>query len=149
MMLLLSMAATLSFAETYKVIVGTPPGSGSDTQARRVFDLVSKETGDTFIIMNKPGGAFVVSYRVFQEESKTSPNVLLLTHGSTLITSYVTNVDQKLDPLTETKGLIAFQRIRHFIVVREESNIQTAKDIKGKLNIGYSTHQKMKVLKLC
>lgn len=126
-------------AETYKVIVGTPPGSGSDAQARRVFDLVSKDTGDTFIIINKPGGAFVVGYRAFLEESKNSSNVLLLTHASLMVTAYVTQPEQKLDPLTETKGLIAFQKIRHFIVARKDSNIQTEKDIKGKLNIGYSS----------
>ncbi len=136
---LLSALTTFSFAETYKVIIGTPPGSGSDVQTRKVFDLVAKETGDNFVFLNRPGGAFVISYRAFQEEAKNSPNVLLLTHGSTLMAAYVTHTDQKLDPLTETKGLIAFQRIRHFVVVREDSNIRSGRDIGGKLNIGFSS----------
>ena len=131
--------STLSLAETYKIIIGTPPGSGSDIQTRKVFDLVSKETGDKFIFLNRPGGAFVISYRAFQEEAKNSPNVLLLTHGSTLMSAYITHADQNMDPMMETKGLIAFQRVQHFVVVREDSNIRSAKDIGGKLNIGYSS----------
>lgn len=137
--LALALFAFAASAETYKVIIGTPPGSGSDIQTRKVFDIVSRETGDKFIYMNKPGGAFVISYRAFQEEAKDSPNVLLLTHGSTLMSAYVTHANQNMDPMTETKGLIAFQRIQHFIVVRDDSPIRTAKDIGGKLNIGYSS----------
>lgn len=137
--LALALFAFVAKAETYKVIIGTPPGSGSDVQTRKVFDAVSKDTGDTFVFLNRPGGAFVISYRAFQEEAKRTPNVLLLTHGSTLMAAYVTHTDQNLDPLTETKGLIAFQRIRHFVAVREDTNIRTAKDITGKLNVGASS----------
>lgn len=136
---LMCAATALCSAETYKVIIGTPPGSGSDAQTRKVFDLVSKDTGDKFVFLNRPGGSFVISYRAFQEEAKNTPNVLLLTHASTLMSAYVTHTDQNLDPMNETKGLIAFQRLQQFIVVRQDSNIRTANDITGKLNIGYAS----------
>lgn len=121
------------FAKTYKVYVGTPPGSTSDMQARMIFDSVSKQTGDTFVILNRPGAGFVISYRAFLEDSKNNPDVILFSISSMLLP------DSKMDPINEIKGLVLLHKIHYFLVALEDSKFKTVGDIKGKLNVSITS----------
>lgn len=133
--LILTLFLCVSHAKTYKVFIGTSPGSASDIQTRKLFDEVSKETGDTFVILNKPGAAFLVAYKAFMEESKTNQNVILFNVISSLITAYITNPNGEIDPNNELKGLMPLQKVHYFVVVRSNSNYKTASDLVGKINI--------------
>lgn len=121
------------FAKTYKVYVGTPPGSTSDLQARMIFDAVSKQTGDTFVILNRPGAGFVISYKAFLEDSKNNPDVILFSISSMLLP------DAKIDPVNEIKGLVLLHKIHYFLVALEDSKFKTVSDIKGKLNVSITS----------
>jgi len=46
-----------------KVIIGYEAGSSSDTVARALYPLMEKEMGQTFMLLNKPGGASAIAMR--------------------------------------------------------------------------------------
>ncbi len=130
---------TMSYAKTYKVFIGTPAGSASDIQTRKLFDEVEKETGDNFIILNKPGAAFIVAYKAFIEESKTNPNVILFSTSGIMVNAYITSPNSGIDPNNEIKGLMLLQKLHYFLIVRNDFPYKSAKDIKGKVSIGTTT----------
>lgn len=129
---------SLSHAETYKIYVGNSAGSLSDVYTRKVFDHVEKITGDNFIVINKPGADQMLAYQTFLEESRTNPNVIYSSGTATQVASYVVHPQLKLDPLNDTKSLITVARVQYHLIVKNDSPIKTAKDLKGRLNIGTS-----------
>src|SRR5687767_12949119 len=44
-----------------EVIVGTPPGGGTDAVARRLAELVEPMLGQKVVVTNKPGGGGMVA----------------------------------------------------------------------------------------
>lgn len=124
-------------AKTYKVFVGTPAGSGSDLQTRRLFDEVGKITGDTFVVFNKPGANLMIAYRSFVEESMREPNAIL--HGGSIyaVNAYLLK-DATIDPINELKGLILTQYVTSLVVVRNDSPYNSLKDLTGRINAGVS-----------
>lgn len=130
-LLILSMilATTFANAKTYKVFVGTPPGSGADIQTRKIFNEVSKETGDTFVVINRPGANFLISYNAFLEEAKSGNDTIMFSP-----TALQVALRDKGDTF-EGKGLIVLHRINYYIATRNDSSIRNRNDIKN-LNIG-------------
>jgi tripartite-type tricarboxylate transporter receptor subunit TctC len=124
-------------AKTYKVFVGTPAGSGSDIQTRRLFDEVGKITGDTFVVFNKPGANLMIGYKSFIEESMREPNVIL--HGGSVyaVNAYLLK-DTTIDPINELKGLVLTQYVTSLVVVRNDSPYNSLKDLTGRINAGVS-----------
>ena len=129
MILCMMLFASFANAKTYKVFLGTPAGSGSDIQTRKLFDEVSKETGDTFVVLNKPGANFLISYNAFLEEVKNGQPAIL--YNATTLSIALMNKGET----PEVKGLIALHKVHYYLVVKEESYIKTVSDMK-KLNIG-------------
>lgn len=128
-MLCIMFVTTFANAKTYKVFVGTPPGSGSDIQTRKLFDEVSKETGDTFIVLNKPGANFVISYNAFLEEVKNGNPAILF--NATTLSIAMSNRGESLD----LKGLIALHKVHYYVAVLEQSSFKSINDLK-KTTIG-------------
>lgn len=118
--------------------MGVPAGSLSDTYTRKLYDHVSKITGDTFVVINKPGADQLIAYQQFIEESKTNPNVIYSSGTSSLVASYALHSELKLKPLTDTQSLFTVLRVHYYIVARTDSPVNSFKDIKGKLNVGSS-----------
>ena len=137
-MLVLACAVCVAQAKTYKVFMGTAPGSASDIQTRKLFDEVGKETGDNFVVINRPGAGFLVSYRAFIEESRTNPDVILF-YGTGGLSLVQLGPPVDIDPLNELKGLMALQKVYYFVVVRSDSKYNTPADLKGKTNVGTVT----------
>jgi tripartite-type tricarboxylate transporter receptor subunit TctC len=71
-----------------RVIVPFPPGGASDTLARTVALKLGEQTGQTFIIENKPGAASTIG---IAEAAKASPDgyTILLAAAPFVITQYV------------------------------------------------------------
>lgn len=136
--ILFGLVVLSSHAEIYKIYMGVPAGSLSDVYTRKIYDHVSKITGDTFVVINRPGADQLVAYQLFLEESRTNPNVILSSGTSSLVASYVFHADLKLDPLNDTKSLMALLKVHYYLVARADSNINSVKDIRGQLNVGSS-----------
>lgn len=129
---------SLSHAETYKIYVGNSAGSPSDVYTRKIFDHVEKITGDTFLVINKPGANQMLAYQSFIEESRHNPNVIYSSGTATQVASYVVHPELKLDPLKDSKSLITVAKVHYHLLVNNSSAIKSSKDLKGKLNIGTS-----------
>lgn len=139
---------SLSHAETYKIYMGVPAGSLSDNYTRKMAQLLEKETGDNFVVINKPGADQLVGYREFLAESKTNPNVIYHSGTGTHVTSYVLYPDLKLDPLADTKSLFVLSRVHYMVCAPKDSTITGLNDIKGKLNIGSSNATSAMIIRL-
>ncbi len=129
---------SLSHAETYKIYIGNAAGSLSDVYTRKIFEHVEKITGDNFLVINRPGVDQLLAYQAFLEESRTNPNVIFSSGTATQVSSYAVHPQLKLDPLRDTKSLITVARVQYHLIVRNDSAIKSAKDLKGKINIGSS-----------
>ena len=133
--LLLVVLAASAHAKTYKIIVGTTPGNPGDTLTRKLFDEVSKETGDTFVVVNRPGAGFMVAYKSFLDESRHTPDMILFT-----ITSiYGTKINLEVDPSKDLKSLIAAARVPPYVLISKKgSQFKSFADVR-KVNIGHSS----------
>lgn len=130
--------SNISHAETFKIYIGNGAGSLSDVYTRKIFDHVEKITGDNFVVINKPGVDQLVAYQSFLEESKTNPNVIYSSGTATQVSSYIVHPELKLDPLRDTKSLITVARVQYHLIVRNDSQVKSIKDLKGRINIGSS-----------
>lgn len=132
----LMFVAGFANAELYKIYLGTPAGSMSDAQVRKIIPYLEQKTQDTFIVINKPGADQLVAYKEFIEESRTNPNVIYLGGTGTHVSSYILYPDLKLDPLRDTKSLFLLSPIHYSICALQNSNLTGLQDIRGRLNIG-------------
>lgn len=75
-------------SKSVRVIVPFPPGGASDTLARTVAQKLSEQTGQTFVIENKPGAASTIG---IAEAAKTPADgySILLAAAPFVITQYV------------------------------------------------------------
>ena len=121
------------FAEQYKVIVPYAAGATPDVQARKILDLVSKQTNDIFVIINKGGAETLIGYKHFLEESDRDKNVIYFSHSSYYI-GFLSNDENSID--RNTKPIATVQKFGYSLVTRKDSPIDDIKQIKGKLNIG-------------
>lgn len=62
-------ALSASAADSYKIIVPNPAGGATtDLIARRIVDQYNKNTGNTLIVVNKPGGNTIPAVNEFKQE---------------------------------------------------------------------------------
>lgn len=127
-----------ALAETFKIFIGIPPGGPSDVFIRKVAMEAEKISNYKFVVINRPGADFMVSYQAFLEESRSNPNVLFVSTTGTHVSSYIQHADLKLDPINDTKSLILIVRIHLLFVTLKESPINDLSDLRGNLNIGYA-----------
>lgn len=148
LVLIFALFALSVSAETYKVYLGTPPGALSDVYTRKLFDLVHQDTGDVFIILNRPGADQLVAYKEFLEESKVNNNVIYSSGTSSLVASYLNHAELKLDPLQDTKSLFLIMPVEYYLIARQDSSINSINDIRGKINVGSSNSTNATLMRL-
>lgn len=124
------------FATQYKVIVPYAAGSTPDVQARKILDVVSKDTGDIFVIFNKGGAETLIGYKHFLEEADRDHNVIYFSHSSYYI-GFLSNDENSIDK--NSKPIATVQKFTYLLVTRKESKLENMSDIRGKLNIGGTT----------
>lgn len=124
-----------AFADQYKVIVPYPAGATPDVQARKILDVVSKNTKDTFIIINKPGAETLLGYKQFLEDSDKDKNTLFISHSSYYV-GFLSNDENSID--RNSKPIATIQKYTYSLVTRKDAAYDTMNDVKGKKNIGGS-----------
>lgn len=125
-----------AFAEQYKIIVPYAAGSTPDVQARKILDIVSKETQDNFLIINKPGAETLLGYKQFVEDSDKQKNTLFFSHSSYYV-GFLNNDENSID--RTSKPIATVQKFTYSLVTRKDAHYETMKDVKGKQNIGGTT----------
>lgn len=135
-MMFMFFTSMIASAAQYKVIVPFAAGSTPDVQARKILEVVSKDTGDIFLIINKAGAETLIGYKHFLEESDRDKNVIFFSHTSYYI-GFLNADENSIDK--NSKPIATVQKFTYLLVTRKESKLDNMSDIKGKLNIGGTT----------
>jgi len=137
--LLLFLICPVIYAEeTYTLIVPFPPGGGTDITARYVTEKVTKQFGDKFIVVNKPGANGMIGFHSMIETSKSNPNVLYFGTVGTNVVENIINPNVRWNILQETKTVVFLGKFEHQLIALTESPYNKLSDIKN-ANIGTYT----------
>ena len=113
-----------------KVVVGFPPGGGSDTAARVVSQEMSKGLGQPMVVENKPGAAGTLGAA---EVARSAPDgyTLLVTPGGHAIFGAIFKT-LPFDTVTSFEWISNIATIPFFVVVPGNSEFRTLPDIIAK-----------------
>lgn len=87
-------------AKPIRVVVGLPPGGGTDATARLVADHLSKAWGQAVIVENKPGAGGIIATELVAR-SVPDGYTLLLGSGNTMVVSPAVYTSLTYDPLKD------------------------------------------------
>ena len=157
------LAVSNSFAQPYpnkpvQWVIPATPGSVLDISGRLLGDELGKITGQPFIALNKPGGAFTVGTD-FVAKSKKDGYTLCYTNNPAIVYGRIITPDGfPYDPDKDLDALGIHLFFAHVIAVRSDSPFNSFKDVleyakknPGKLNvntpgIGSTTHFHLEII---
>jgi tripartite-type tricarboxylate transporter receptor subunit TctC len=152
-------AQTAYPAKTVRVIVPYPPGGGNDIIARAVADDLTRRTGQTFFIDNRPGASTIIGSEI---AARAAPDGYNLFVSSQTTLAIVPNLKRNVpyDPLRDFDAVSMLATQPYMVVVHPSlpvHNIQElialAKTQPGKLvygspSIGTGGHLSAELFKL-
>lgn len=156
LVLSLCAAASLSWAQEFpnrpiRLVVNQPPGSGADSLGRSLAEALSKKTGATFIVENKPGanGSIAAKYTINQPADGYT---IMMAGVSNLSWNPLIYKDIGFSPLRDLSGVALIANTPFVTAVATSLNVKSfaelvarAKQKPGELNfasagVGNSTH---------
>jgi tripartite-type tricarboxylate transporter receptor subunit TctC len=123
---------TLAGAETWpakpvRVIVPYAPGSATDIVPRTVFEQVSAQLGQTFVIDNRPGGGTTIGTNAV---AKADPDGhTLLVHSNAIVTTPAIQANVPYDPVREFAAITPLGNVPMVLVISPDKNIATLKEL--------------------
>jgi tripartite-type tricarboxylate transporter receptor subunit TctC len=143
-------SATATYAQTaatypnkpVKVIVGFPAGGGLDVLARIVAQRMGEQTGQQFVVENKPGAGSNIAGETV---AKSAPDGYTLLHTNAALMSINPAMYAKMSfsPMKELVPLSQLVRLPLVVTVRNELPIRNLTELRdyaranpGKLNMG-------------
>ena len=144
-----------AFAQTWpnkpvRIIVPLPPGSGTDITGRAVAERLSAQTGQSFIVENRPGGAGSIGMNAVAKADADGYTLLVMSSSWTVTPSTVRNLPY--DTLGDLAGVTILADIANALAVKADRPfksvselIAAAKANPGKMNaavigLGSATH---------
>ena len=137
--LLASLCAALAFttaalagsetwpAKPVRVIVPYAPGSATDIVPRTVFEQVSAQLGQTFVIDNRPGGGTTIGTNAV---AKAEPDGhTLLVHSNAIVTTPAIQANVPYDPVREFAAITPLGNVPMVLVISPDKNIATLKEL--------------------
>jgi len=137
--LLASLCAALAFttaalagsetwpAKPVRVIVPYAPGSATDIVPRTVFEQVSAQLGQTFVIDNRPGGGTTIGTNAV---AKADPDGhTLLVHSNAIVTTPAIQANVPYDPVREFAAITPLGNVPMVLVISPDKNIATLKEL--------------------
>ncbi len=109
-----------------RIIVPFSPGSAVDLVGRAVFEQVSKQTGQNFIIENRGGGGgapAIISVKTADADGHT-----ILVHSNSLITTPAIQA-MTWDPPADFAGITPLGNVPLVLVIAPERKIKTLKEL--------------------
>lgn len=131
-------------AKPVKILVGFPPGSGSDTTARRLAQKLFENLGQAFVVENRPGGGAALAAELV---ARAEPDgyTLLASSSGPLILGPLVNKNLRYDTLRDFAPVAPLSRGWYALIVNAKSRFTTLKDFvdaakanPGKLNYASS-----------
>jgi tripartite-type tricarboxylate transporter receptor subunit TctC len=151
----LCIAASSAFAQAWptrpvRVIVALPPGSGTDITGRAIAASLSAQTGQPFIVENRPGGSGTIGMNAVAKSDPDGYTILMMSSSWTVAPITVPNLP--FDVLKDLAGVTILADIANALAVRADRNYKSVKDLvaaakanPGKMNaavigLGSATH---------
>jgi len=124
--------SVLAGAETWptkpvRVIVPYAPGSATDIVPRTVFEQVSTQLGQTFLIDNRPGGGTTIGTNAV---AKADPDGhTLLVHSNAIVTTPAIQANVPYDPVREFAAITPLGNVPMVLVISPDKKIATLKEL--------------------
>lgn len=124
----LSVLARGAAGQPVRVVLPFGPGSGTDTIARPLFDAMSRELDQTFVIDNKPGASGALAAEAVAR-AVADGKTLLMT--ATTTHSINPSLFKKLpyDPVKDFKPVSSVTVAYYFLAVRKEMPVNTVAEL--------------------
>jgi tripartite-type tricarboxylate transporter receptor subunit TctC len=118
-----------------------PPGGPTDIVIRLLADKAGKALGQAVVVVNKPGGNFVIGMTELQKAKPDGYTVGYMPTSAVFVLPQIEKVPY--DPLHDFKPLIQYGAMNFGVVVKAESPYKTWKDLveavkSTKLRYGHS-----------
>ena len=151
----LCIAAGSAFAQGWpakpvKVIVALPPGSGTDITGRAIAASLAAQTGQPFVVENRPGGSGSIGMNAVAKSDPDGYTILVMSSSWTVTPITVPNLP--FDVLKDLAGVTVLADIANALAVRADRPYKSVKDLvaaakanPGKMNaavigLGSATH---------
>jgi tripartite-type tricarboxylate transporter receptor subunit TctC len=133
-----------------RVIVALPPGSGTDITGRAIAASLAAQTGQPFIVENRPGGSGSIGMNAVAKSDPDGYTILVMSSSWTVTPVTVPNLP--FDVLKDLSGVTILADIANALAVRADRPYKTVKDLvaaakanPGKMNaavigLGSATH---------
>ena len=111
-----------------KLIVPYAPGSVVDTQARKLFEPLSKALGQPIVVDNRPGASGTIGVGI---GAKARPDGYTITIGSSsnLVVSAALGLQLSFDPLRDFEPITLYSRGGAVLVAHPSLGVKTAQEL--------------------
>jgi tripartite-type tricarboxylate transporter receptor subunit TctC len=111
-----------------RMVVGLPPGSGTDITGRAIAASLTAQTGQTFVVENRPGGSGSIAMNLVAKAEPDGYTILVMSSSWTVTPSTVPNLPY--DTLKDLAGITMLADIANALAVRaDRDNIKTVKEL--------------------
>jgi tripartite-type tricarboxylate transporter receptor subunit TctC len=125
--------------KTVRIIVPFAPGSATDLVPRALYEQVQQQTGQTFVIENRPGGGTTTGTAAV---AKSDPDgYTMLVHSNGFVTTPAIQKNVPYDPVRDFAGVTPLAAVPMVLVISPEKKIKTLQELvayarknAGKLN---------------
>ena len=108
------------------ITVGYAAGGAADLMAREMGKFISKKTGQSVIVVNKPGGGGSTAIAEVVGKAPDGYNIAMVSNGGLLINPYLNNLGftyDKVTPLAQTVDLPVA------LAIKADSQFKTLEDV--------------------
>ncbi len=111
-----------------RVVLPFGPGSGTDTIARALFDILARDLNQTFVIENKPGASGSLAAA---EVARSAPDGKTLLFTATTTHSLNPLLFKKLpyDPVKDFRPVSSLTTAYYFLAVRKDLPVNTVPEL--------------------
>lgn len=133
-----------------RVIVPLPPGSGTDITGRAIAASLAAQTGQPFLVENRPGGAGTIGMNAVAKADPDGYTILVMSSSWTV--SPITVPNLPFEVMRDLAGVTVLADIANALAVKADRNIKSVRDLvaaakanPGKMNaavigLGSATH---------
>ena len=114
-------------ARAVHVIVPLTPGSAADVVPRVVFEQVSKQLGQPFVIENRAGASGTIGAR--SVAAATADGYTLLAHSSAHVISQSTIANLPYDPVKDFEAVAPLGNLPNVLVISPDKHISTVQEL--------------------
>lgn len=110
-----------------RVIVPLPPGSGTDITGRAIAERLAAQTGQPFIVENRPGAAGSIGMNAVAKADPDGYTLLVMSSSWTVTPVTVGNLPY--DTLNDLAGITVLADIANALAVKSDRTFKTVKEL--------------------